>query len=185
MEPRGSGGQDSGFLTKRFWIEVAKDIAFIAGFMLVIVGLLYAYSGIWPPMVAVDGHSMLPNLKPDDLILMQSLDRTSVTTYDEAVKQDYRTFNDFGDVIVFRPMGDSQVTPVIHRAMYYVEEGEPMWSGGPPAPHSGYITQGDNNYLYDQSSPISQNQPVKREWVLGVSEFRIPYLGKLRTILGI
>ena len=164
MEPRGSGGQDSGFLTRRFWIEVAKDIAFIAGFMLVIMGLLYAYSGTWPPMVAVDGHSMLPNMKPDDLILMQSLDRTNVTTYNEAVRQDYRTFNDFGNVIVFRPMGDSQVTPVIH---------------------SGYITQGDNNYLYDQSSPISQNQPVKREWILGVSQFRIPYLGKLRTILGI
>ena len=185
MERRSSRGLAGTFMSKSFWIELAKDLAFTAGFLLVIVGLLYAYSGVWPPMVAVDGHSMLPNLKPDDLILMQSLDRASVTTYNEAVSRSYKAFNDFGDVIVFRPMGDSKVTPVIHRAMYHVEEGQPMWTGGPPAPHSGYITQGDNNYLYDQSSPISQNQPVKKEWVLGVSQFRIPYLGKLRTLLGV
>jgi signal peptidase len=172
-------------MTKKFWIGLAKDVIFTAAFLLAIVGLLYAYSGTWPPMIAVDGHSMLPNLKPNDLIIMQGLDRVGVITYNEALSAGYKTFSDYGDVIVYRPMGDSKVTPVIHRAMYYVEEGQPMWTGGPPAPHSGYITQGDNNYLYDQSSPISQNQPVKKEWVLGVSKFRIPYLGKLRTLLGV
>jgi len=185
MDPRGTRGLASVFLTKRFWLELAKDVVFMAGFLLMILGLLYAYSGIWPPMVAVDGHSMLPNLKPDDLIFIQGLDRVSVIPYNDAIAQGYKTFNDFGDVIVYRPMGDSRTTPVIHRAMYYVEEGQPMWPGGPPAPHSGYIAQGDNNYMYDQSSPISQNQPVKKEWILGVSKFRIPYLGKVRSLLGI
>ncbi len=93
-------------------------------------------------------------------------------------------FNQYGDVIVYRPFGEAARTPVIHRAMYYVNESEPMWPGGPPAPHSGYITQGDNNFLYDQSSGISQNQPVKPEWIIGVAEIRIPYLGWLRSLVG-
>lgn len=185
MDRRGNRGMGSVFLSKGFWVGVAKDVTFMAGLLLVMMGLLYAYAGMWPPMVAVDGHSMLPNMKPDDLIVIQGLARVNIVPYNDAVATGHKTFNDYGDVIVFQPMGDSTVTPVIHRAMYFVEEGQPMWPGGPLAPHSGYVTQGDNNYLYDQSSPVCQNQPVKREWILGVSKYRIPYLGKIRTLLGV
>lgn len=171
--------------TRKFWLDLAVDAAFMGGLLLVILGLLYAYSGVWPPMVTVDGQSMLPNLKPDDLIIVQGLDRVGITTYADSIAGSYRTFGDFGDVIVYRPMGDSRQTPVIHRAMYYVEEGQPMWPGGPIAPHAGYITQGDNNYMYDQAGPICLDQPVKKEWIMGVSRFRIPYLGKVRSILNL
>ena len=49
--------------------------------------------------------------------------------------------------------GKEGVTPIIHRAMYYIEEGRPMWPGGPSAPFAGYITKGDypkTNAIYDQ-----------------------------------
>lgn len=164
--------------------EVAKDFAFAAVVVLAVAGLLYVYTGMWPPLVTVDGRSMLPNLKQNDLIVIRGLDRVNVTTYMNALPEGYKMFNDYGDVIIYRPDGDVNKTPVIHRAMYWVQEGQPMWPGGPLAPHSGYITQGDNNFLYDQSSPISQGQPVKNEWIVGVSEYRIPYLGWVRSLAG-
>jgi len=77
--------------------------------------------------------------------------------------------------------------------MYYVEEGEPMWDRGPPAPYAGYITKGDNirtNPSYDQQGDISYLQPVKKDWIIGVARFyRIPILGYIsvfpRKILGL
>jgi signal peptidase len=163
---------------------VVRDIVFSAMVVAAVAGLLYVYAGVWPPLVSVDGRSMLPNMKQNDLVVIRGLDRVDVTTHDQALSTGRKTFNDYGDVIVYRPFGDPAMMPVIHRAMYYIQEGQPMWPGGPLAPHSGYITQGDNNFLYDQSTPISQGQPVKEDWVLGVSELRIPYLGWVRSLLG-
>jgi signal peptidase len=70
--------------------------------------------------------------------------------------------------------------------MYHVEEGEPMWKDGPPAPYAGYITKGDNsetNPSYDQQGSISPLQPVKKEWIIGVARFyRVPLLGCISLI---
>lgn len=61
-----------------------------------------------------------------------------------------------------------------------------MWAGGPPAPYAGYITKGDNpdtNKYFDQQGSISYNQPVKKEWVIGVARFyRIPLAGCISLI---
>ena len=168
----------------RFWAGLLSDLLFAAGAVIAVVTVLYLYAGVWPPFVTVDGTSMLPNLQPNDLIIIRGLDRVNVTTYSAAQAEGQRSFNDYGDVIVYRPFGDANRTPVIHRAMYYVKEGQPMWPGGPVAPHDGYITQGDNNFLYDQSSAISQDQPVKPEWIIGIAEARVPYLGWLRSLAG-
>jgi signal peptidase len=184
MDWRSFSGRLGWMFKARFWARVIKDVAFSASVVAVLLGLLYAYTGTWPPLVTVDGRSMLPNMKQNDLIVVRGLDRVNVVTYSDAIATGYKTFRDYGDVIVYHPFGDRTKTPVIHRAMYHVTEGQQMWPGGPLAPHSGYLTQGDNNFLYDQSSGISQGQPVKDEWILGVSRYRIPYLGWIRSILG-
>jgi len=160
-----------------------KDALFTLAVVLVLAGGLYLYAGTWPPMVSVDGSSMYPNLKAGDLVIMRGLDRVNVTTFGDAINKGYTTFNGYGDIIVYTPMGDRNLTPVIHRAISWVDEGQPMWPGGPKAPHSGYITLGDNNYFYDQSTSISPDEPVKPEWILGVPQARIPYLGLLRNII--
>ena len=53
-----------------------------------------------------------------------------------------------------------------------------MWSDGPEAPHSGYITMGDNNRQIDQKS-ILEEQPVKPEWIEGKAVWSVPHLGKI------
>lgn len=175
---RGSHGRSSGALG-----GALKDVAVTLAFVLILTGSLYAYAGVWPPMVSVDGSSMYPHLKAGDLVIIRGLGRVAITTSCDAIKSGYEMFNGYGDVIVYSPMGNRSRTPVIHRAVYWVKEGRPMWPDGPKAPHSGYITLGDNNFFYDQSTSISPDEPVRPEWIIGVSEFRVPYLGLPRAFI--
>ena len=148
--------------------------------LLTAVIVLYGYAGTWPPAVSIISTSMEPNMHVGDEVLIKSLSMTNVHTAYDSFSTHYQIFGNYGDVIVYWPMGKMNVTPVIHRAMYYVEEGQPMWPRGPPAPHGGYITLGDNNGgSYDQlpGSGISPMEPVKKEWVLGVAQYRVPYVG--------
>ena len=165
--------------------ELATDIIFALVIVAIVAGLLYAYAGTWPAIVSVIGDSMYPNMHKGDLVLLQGLDRTSVITYTAAnASGDHMTYNKPGDVIVYRPLGDTSIKPVIHRAMYWVNKSEPMWEGGPPAPASGYITLGDNNNgRLDQDSSICPLQPVRPEWIIGVAKFNVPYLGYIRSIM--
>ncbi len=146
-----------------------KDIIFVV----VVVGAISLLSqitlGLWTPMVAVESGSMVPNLNIGDIIIVQGASRTDVIPWDAAEKTGYNEFNKPGDVILYRPYGkeslnlldqvkmligispgQDKATPIIHRALRYVELGEPMWEGGPSAPFSGYITKGDHNDVIDQ-----------------------------------
>jgi signal peptidase len=176
----------------------------------VLVGLLlFGVSGLWPPMVAVESPSMNPHMKTGDLVFVMEEHRlapsaayggTGVVTHRTGDRTGYRKFGMAGDVIVYEPDGDARTTPIIHRAMFYVNGSEDWYDKAVavnpeavgsaddcaelencPAPHAGFITKGDNertNRRYDQVSGLSD--PVKPSWVVGTAEFRIPWLGNIR-----
>ena len=172
---------------------ILKDLFFI----LLIGGILFGVSGVWPPLVAIESGSMEPNLHRGDLVFIMDVKEVeegglSITTR-EGAGGDYK-FGEVGDVIVFNANGSSNI-PVIHRVEFLVEEGEdwyergnPNWVVGKgcgampncPAPHEGYITKGDNNGKYDQSQGISG--PVKSSWVKGTAEGRIPWVGYIKLV---
>jgi signal peptidase len=175
-----------------------------------LVGLiLFGVSGLWPPMVAVESPSMNPHMKTGDLVFVMeehrfpggaAYDGTGVVTHRTGERTGYRKFGMAGDVIVYEPDGDNGTTPIIHRAMFYVNgsenwydkavevDPEAVGSAGScdalqncPAPHAGFVTKGDNertNRRYDQVSGLSD--PVRPAWVVGTAEFRIPWLGNIR-----
>jgi signal peptidase len=140
----------------------------------------YAATGTWRVGFAIESGSMEPNMHAGDLIFVQAPARTEIITYEEGEALGYKSFDEYGDVIVYRPGGRPPATPILHRAMYWVEEGEEM-PNGKPAPHAGYITKGDNNAGFDQ--PMLGVEPVKPEWVVAVAKVRIPYLGYPSIIL--
>jgi signal peptidase I len=164
--------------------QFMKDLAFSLAFVAVIALALYLYAGTWSPVVSVDGTSMLDHMHAGDLVLVQGLDRGAVKTYEESVNTSYVQYGEPGDVIVYYPYGRTDLPMVIHRAIRWVNESEPMWPGGLPAPASGYITLGDNNRnITDQESNICYLQPVRPEWVHGIARIKVPYLGYLRSLL--
>lgn len=165
-----------------------KDVAFSLAIVAIIAATLYIYAGTWPPMVSVNGISMEPNMQNGDLVIIQSLNRGTVQTYDNSTVTGYKTFNGYGDVIVYKPYGDPSRPLVIHRAIRWIDQGQVMYTdnaGNHFAPTSGYITLGDNNNgVYDQKAQaICYDQPVRKEWILGIARFKIPYLGYLRSLI--
>jgi signal peptidase len=168
------------------WIGLLRDFLFVISVVAIFASLSHIALGLWSPMVAVESGSMIPHIQIGDIIFVESVDRTEIITYEKGKETGYTSFNGYGDVILYKPYGRDGVTPIIHRAMYYVEKGEPMWANGPPAPHAGYITKGDNNKTnpaYDQQGSISYLQPVKKEWIKGVARFyRVPVLGYVSLI---
>ena len=110
-----------------FWKGLARD-AFIAGIIVALfLGVLYAYAGVWPPLVVVESSSMqhgdlgssIGVIDTGDMVFQQSAPtRSSIVTYLEGRASGYATYGDYGDVIIFRRPGSP--TPVIHRAIMYI-----------------------------------------------------------------
>ena len=165
------------------WVSLGKDLLSVVAVLITFMVLSKLIFGLWTPMVAVESGSMEPHMQIGDIVFVKSIDRVNIITNEEGTKSGYTSFENYGNVILYRPYGQEGVTPIIHRAMYRVEVGEPMWEGGPPAPYSGYITKGDNvvtNEYFDQEGEISYDMPVKDEWIIGIAQYRIPYLGYIR-----
>ncbi len=195
-----------GWHTDRASVAIAREVAISIVIVLLLAGLLFSMSGVWPPLVAVESDSMEPQIMTGDLVFIVEPDRfasdaavndTGVLPADRSVELDETSFNRHGDVIIFAPDGNSDRTPIIHRAIMYVEQGEdwtlradPTHLGGRtsceeithcPAPHSGFITHGDNTATYDQVG--GNSAPVKSEWVIARAHLRIPVIGRIRLFV--
>jgi signal peptidase len=190
------------------WLLVSRDVVITVLAVVLIGGYLFAISGVWPPMVAIESGSMEPNMNVNDMVFVMDNDRfepaaaqggTGVVTAHSGEAVGYTQYGKSGDVIIFEPGGDEDATPIIHRAMFWVEDGERWYDranksyvgaadscaelSACPAPHAGFITKGDANGGYDQASLGGSNEPVKPEWVVGTAELRVPRLGWFRLQL--
>ena len=161
----------------KVWIKALLILAII---IVAIQISAYVATGTWHNKFAIQSVSMEPNMHVGDLIFVQAPHRANIVTYEDGKILDYVSFDEYGDVIAYSPNGCSSATPIIHRAMYWVEEGGEM-PDGKPAPHAGYITKGDNK-ITNQHPDQPGLEPVKPEWIIGVARVRIPYLGYLRIL---
>ncbi len=172
--------------------QFIKDLVETVAVLAIIVGVGVAITGTWPFVVAVESGSMKPNLQPGDIVFLIGVERNGgVVTWLEGVEKNYKSFNNYGDVIIYRPNGDGK--PIIHRAIAYVNAGDkiPVLVNGKLlysdyiAESSGYITQGDNPYTNPIPDQLANIEPVKKEWIIGVAKFRIPLIGYLRLLIPI
>jgi signal peptidase len=205
-ESRAADTSDGNVL-RRFWyaedgpLMIAREVLTSALAVVAVGLLLFAVSGVWPPMVAVESGSMEPHMSRGDLVFITEPGRyapdaavgdTGVVTHETGVETGYRTFGDHGSVIIYdRP--DRLGPPVIHRARLHVEAGENWYDRANPeymdasnceqlqycpAPYAGFITKGDANPQYDQVSGIAA--PVQERDIAGIARVRVPYLGYVR-----
>lgn len=182
-------------------LMIVREMLSSAAMVAAVGLLLFAISGVWPPMVAVESGSMQPHMQRGDLVFIMDEARmtpdaahadTGVVPHRTGTEVDYRTFGDYGDVIIYKPDGGTG-TPIIHRARFWVDEGENWYDRADPAyvhsssceetpncpaPHAGFVTKGDANAFYDQVSGISG--PVRPSWITGTAEVKVPWLGWIR-----
>ena len=196
-EPGGDRDPDDAIDRPRLWY--VRDVVTTVGVVALVGGLLVAVSGVWPPLVAIESGSMEPHIDKGDMVFVMAEERFPGPNATHAVvtaeSAGYSRFGQPGDVIVFAPNGDRERTPIIHRAMFYVEADEnwydradPQYRGSAgnctalancPAPHDGFVTLGDANGKYDQVTP-AKSTVVRPRWVIGTAELRIPELGWVR-----
>ncbi|MCD6448007.1 MAG: S26 family signal peptidase [Thermoplasmata archaeon] len=194
-----------------------RDILISVAIVGIILAALWGYTGQFPhsPMVVVTSGSMMHEdapfgrigtIDPGDLVLVKKINgREDVETRgardNPATK--HRTYGDYGDVIIYYPMGNKKRVPIIHRAICWVEKNddgtytveeygiynatsinipELHLSNYRPA-NSGFITKGDNNEYPDQipNGGICE-QPVKPEWIIGKARGEIPWFGLIKLI---
>lgn len=190
--------------TDREEIQFARDILSGIGIAVLLGTILILYTGIWPPLVAVESGSMDPNLERGDLILIVDTEkhgyegpeaRNGIITSEEGAELGYEEFGGEGDVIVYEQSESGE--KIIHRAEFYVEEGENWFHKADPeyvpeqnceqmlncpAPDDGFITKGDANPHYDQVGQAPIDGPVAEEQVVARAKYRVPYLGYIRLI---
>jgi signal peptidase len=110
--------------------ESARDTATALLVVAAVLGALYLFAGTWPPMVVVESRSMmhptddpgygnLGTADPGDIIFVQNID--SLQDVELAVDRTSQRYGGDGDVVIYWPNGDRSRTPVIHRAITFVE----------------------------------------------------------------
>jgi signal peptidase len=200
--PETEGGPERADETAE-WKKFTWDIVTSVLAVTLVGFYLFAISGVWPPMVAIESGSMEPNMEKNDLVFVTDTDRfqpaesqegTGIVTAEVGAETGYKQFGNPGDIIVYAPDGETDEVPIIHRAMFWVEEGE-SWcdraneeylqgtNGCSEAENSGFITKGDANGEYDQVGSRPLSSPVQPDWIIGTAERRVPGLGWLRLQL--
>jgi len=219
---------------KQFWhtknstVALVRDVLVALLAVLIILTALWAYTGAWfsAPMVAIESGSMehddaafgrLGYIDAGDMVLVQKISYTSdlVPTKDivphggpvhgAEAEHGWMTYGNYGDVVIYKPLGKDDVSQIIHRAMTWVNvtfvNGHYRYtirdfgiynqtslrsrelfgnneSIDPGWTHSGYITKGDHNQICDQISNICP-QPVLPSWISGKARGEIPWIGTI------
>jgi len=203
-------------------LTVAGDIIISVAVVGIILSALWAYTGQFPhtPMVVVTSSSMMHDnepfgrigtIDPGDLVLVKKVySRHDIITRGdpENPHTKHRTYGDYGDVIIYYPDGDHAKTPIIHRAICWIQKNDDgtydvdefnvhgaesidlikmglassyrsCCRNYKPS-HSGFITKGDNNPECDQAAGLSS--PVKVEWIVGKARGELPWFGLIKLV---
>lgn len=99
--------------------------------VILVLVMMWAYTGLWPPLVVVESNSMMHGddnlssvgtIDTGDLVLVRKVTSVdNVETYMDGVVSGHRTYGDYGDVVIYKPRGSDSQTPIIHRAIIYLE----------------------------------------------------------------
>jgi len=137
-----------------------RDVIIVMVAAVAMVGVvfsgLFVYSGTWPPFSVVESGSMqhsdraeLGVIDTGDMVVVRTLDKHGqITTYVEGYHTGYRTFGEYGDVIVYERGGGKN--PVIHRPIIWIDyNGDGTWSAPSLA-----------NYPYWYILDLTTNEPI-------------------------
>lgn len=164
-----------------------RDAVVLVAVFALLLGGLYLYTGVWPPAVIVESGSMMhkecgqppcdPGVKygrfgfidPGDLVLVKEVD--GVDDVRTLVEGGRETYGMPGDVIIYYVANDRGGTPIIHRAVAYVElvgEGEDLehwvrWSDSTPCEGGAQKRQRDGRSwcVYDERGVLIPSVPIQ------------------------
>lgn len=109
---------------------IIRDILTALIVVAIIISGIYIYTQNWPPIVVIESKSMQHSpdesfvgvIDTGDLVLVKRVESESdLVSYVAGRASGHTTYSDYGDVIVYRKNGYTDVTPVIHRCFIWLE----------------------------------------------------------------
>jgi signal peptidase len=107
-----------------------RDAGIALAFVVCVLLAMFFYTGLWPPLVVIESNSMMHTedntrkigvIDTGDLVLVKKVNSVpDIQTYVQGFVSGHRTYGDYGDVVIYKPLGQSDYTPIIHRAMLYL-----------------------------------------------------------------
>src|SRR5512133_3816784 len=99
------------FRTSDHWaVSLARDLLWVIGVVGTIAILLFLICGTWPAVVTIESGSMIPNMNIGDLVVVVEKDRFGeLQTWDDGRISGYKKYGDYGDVVIYRPNGFSDI----------------------------------------------------------------------------
>lgn len=133
LEPEKGGGEEEErhvYWRARdsLWFEPLVALAIIV----VLLVSMFAYTSNWPPVYVVESNSMqhgggdhLGVLNAGDVVLAQRQSQGQIATYFPSVSNGGPSnYGEPGDVILYYPNGATSSTPIVHRALLFLQ-----WNG--------------------------------------------------------
>ena len=115
---------------------LVRELVLAAGMITLLVLAMWAHTGSMPPLVVVESNSMqhdsdgeIGTIDAGDLVLVHAPEDNRIVTFVEATdsKSDYYGYESLGmegDVIIYERNGESESTPIIHRALFEIVIGQ-------------------------------------------------------------
>jgi signal peptidase I len=95
--------------------------------VLMFVGI-YTFSQNWPPVYVVESDSMMHGrtdvvglINAGDMVVAEKVPVSSIVPYAVGVRESVRSYGEYGDVILYHPNGVTHGTPIVHRAILFLE----------------------------------------------------------------
>jgi signal peptidase len=160
-----------------------KGLIIAASIILIIILGLFAYSGLWPPLVVVESESMQHSdttsyigvIDTGDLVIVKQISSLSdVRTYVSSLNDGYKTYGDYGDVVIYDRDGSVLATPIIHRAMVELDFNSSSYSFDIPSlanvPTDKWSVGGQHNGVwYDLTTTLELYHVGYRDQTITIS----------------
>ena len=127
MESEGEPSQEKDWIKSA--LLILRDIGLALLVVLLVFLVMWAYSGVWPPIVVVESSSMQHDdfsgsvgvIDTGDLVLVQHANSPSeIETWASGRCSGHETYGKPGDVIIYNQKGGGD-KPIIHRALIWLE----------------------------------------------------------------
>ncbi|HTP53570.1 MAG TPA: S26 family signal peptidase [Thermoplasmata archaeon] len=104
-----------------------EPLVALAIVVLMLVGL-FAFTQNWPPAYVVESKSMQHGyqdqvglINAGDLVLAEKVPLSSIVPYVVGYRDGVHTYGEPGDVLLYHPNGNTRSTPIVHRAILYLQ----------------------------------------------------------------
>ena len=104
-----------------------EPLVALAIVLLLLVGM-FTYAQNWPPAYVIESNSMqhaprdVPGvLNAGDLVLATKLPTSQIVPYVTGARTGFSTYGEPGDVLLYYPFGERSSTPLVHRAIFFLQ----------------------------------------------------------------